>query len=99
MTLQEAIKQHETFHIQADGRQGTIGYVVYVCEHLRDGVEEGAKCFVKLEDALAFINADRFARDNHTFRLFKLGKELPLSADDVTEPQPAKVVKRFKVGE
>lgn len=73
------------------------GYAVYVCEHLRDGIEEGAKCFSKLEDALAFVNADRFARNNHAFRIFELGKEIKLEADDVVEPQPSKVVKRFKV--
>lgn len=76
------------------------GYVVYYCEHLRDGTEEGAKCFDALEEALAFLNKARndwFAADNHTFRLFELGREVRLLEETVEESQPPRVVRRSVV--
>lgn len=74
------------------------GYVVYGVERLRDGTEEWAKAFAKLDAALAYIN-ETAARGmgNYSFRLFELGREIDLVADDVEVPQPAKVTKRFKV--
>lgn len=73
------------------------GYVVYVAEHLRDGIEEFAKCFDTQEAALAWINKGRFAQDNHRFRLFELGKEIPLQQETVSLPQPAIVKKGWKL--
>lgn len=55
-------------------------YVVYGCEHLRDGEEEFARIVSSIDEAMEIINKDRFARDNHTFKLFELGKEIPLEA-------------------
>jgi hypothetical protein len=75
----------------------TTGYVVYGCEGLRDGREEWAKCFDTLEKAVAYLNKDFFAKDNMTFRLFELGKEIPLTEESVEEPQPSKVTTRIKV--
>ena len=72
-------------------------YMVYACEHLRDALEEYAKCFRSMEAALEFINRDRFAQDNHTFRLFELGKEIPLAQEEVEEPQPAKKTTVWRV--
>lgn len=56
-------------------------YVVHYTEHLRDGHEEGARIVNTLEQALALI--EKMANDgpfggNCTFRLFGLGKEVPL---------------------
>lgn len=55
-------------------------FVVYWCEHLRDGIEEGAKVFAKEEEALATINkiGNGFVHDNTEIRLFHLGAEIPL---------------------
>lgn len=76
------------------------GYVVYCCEHLRDGIEEGAKCFDKLEDALDFLNSPNwFARSNSTFKLFELGKQIPLELVKTEVPQPSKQTVKFKVKE
>lgn len=75
------------------------GYVVYVCEHLRDGVEETAKAFEKLEDALAYINHDWFAKGNHTFALFTLGKRLTLKKKRVEKPQAPVVTETYEAGD
>jgi len=74
-------------------------YVVYTCEHLRDETIEIAKVFNTKQAALEWIDkrANGFAGDNHTFRLFELGKEIVLKTEDVMEPQPAKKVKRSVV--
>ena len=55
-------------------------YVVYFCEHLRDGEESGAKIKSSLEEALHFINEGNWwPKDNISFKLFKLGDEIPLT--------------------
>jgi hypothetical protein len=74
-----------------------MGYVAYWVEHLRDGEEEGAVVFSGLPAALYFLTAARnewFAADNFTFRLFELGKELPLEEESVMEQPPPKVGRR-----
>ena len=75
------------------------GYVVYYCERLRDGREEGAKCFDTVEQASAFINADNWGPGyrNITFRLFELGRELSLERVDEEVPQPPVVKTQFRV--
>lgn len=76
------------------------GYVVYFCEHLRDGIEEGARAFDNLPDAIAFLDNARnewFARSNYTFKLFTLGEEIPLEEEKVEVPQPSKETVKFKV--
>jgi hypothetical protein len=75
------------------------GYVVYGCEWLRYGLEEWTKCFDTLEQAVAYINKDFFAKSNMTFKLFKLGREIPLELEETEVSQPAKVTTRFKVKE
>lgn len=70
------------------------GYVVYYCEHMRDGQEEGARVFGTMVEAKAFLERmanESFARDNYTFRLFELGKEIVLNKKRVN--------KEFKVEE
>jgi hypothetical protein len=78
-------------------------YVVYYCEHLRDDHNEGAKVFPTLAAALAFLTKARnewFAADNHEFRLFELGKELPLKQCEVQTPTTKVETKfEFSVGE
>jgi hypothetical protein len=75
------------------------GYVVYYCECLRDGREEGAECFDTVEQASAFINADSWGAGyrNITFRLFELGRELPLVRVTEQVPQPPVVKTQFRV--
>ncbi len=70
-------------------------YVVYWNEQLRDGEEEGAKVVPNLAAAVALINkfAGGFGGGNTTYRLFELGREIPLEQTAVETPQPA-VVKR-----
>ena len=74
-----------------------MGYVVYACEQLRDGFEEYAKVFNSKEGAVAWINKDRFAQDNPTFKLFELGQEIPITQEKTEIPQPSKVEKRYKL--
>lgn len=75
------------------------GYVVYYVERMRDENAEHARCFERLDHAIAFVNklADSFFGACIESRLFEMGKEVPLVSDDVEEPQPAKVTRRFKV--
>lgn len=76
-----------------------MAYVVYFCERLRDGREEGARVVDTVEEGLALIEryAHGYGGCNTTFRLFELGREIPLERETVEEPQPAKVRTRFKV--
>ena len=71
------------------------GFVVYGQEHLRDELVEWAKCFNTLEQAIEYINKDLFA-SNITFRLFRLGEEIPLVQENIEEPQPPKVKTKYK---
>ncbi len=76
-----------------------MGYVVYVCEHLRDGTDEHGKLFETKEAALHYINdgiSRWFCSDNMTFKLFELGREVPLTQEEVELPQPSKKTRRFK---
>ena len=75
--------------------KANTGYVVYGCEHLRDGLEEWAKCFDTLETALAYVNEDFFANGRMTFRLFELGKEVKLEERVEEIPQPPRMTKRL----
>ena len=72
-------------------------YVVYGCEQLRDELSEWGKFFNTLDKALAYINKDFFAKDNMTFRLFKLGEEITLTKRVIEEPQPPKKTTMFRV--
>lgn len=51
-------------------------YVVYCCEHLRDGIEEMAKVVSSREEALKIIDkaSNGFGGRNTTFKVFELGK-------------------------
>lgn len=78
------------------------GYVLYWCEHLRDGVEEGARVFTSIEAVETFLNkkaVNFFAFDNHEFQLFKLGKELPLKLAKSKKIVHTEEVRQFKIGE
>lgn len=72
-----------------------IGYVVFWSEHLRDGTEEGARCYETLEGALEGAGEllEGFNRHNLTVRVFTMGEEIPIVVEEVKEPQPPKVVK------
>ena len=74
-----------------------MGYVAYWCEHLRDGLQEGARIFNTKAAALECINglANGFSGKNMTFGLFELGKAIPLSIEQIEEPQPSKVQKCY----
>jgi hypothetical protein len=78
---------------------GNTHYVVYWCEHLRDGIEEYARVWPSMEAALDCIArlANGFAADNLEIRLFELGREIPLERKEEKEPQPDKVVRRYFV--
>jgi len=72
-------------------------YVVYWCEHLRDGREEGARVLASLDAALAFLSdaATRwFASSNYEFRLFELGREIPLRRAEREEQVKVSSVRR-----
>lgn len=83
-------------------------YVVYWCEHLRDGEEPGARVVETLAtksqasmpaEAEAIINriANGFAGCNHSFALFELGRQLPLDRGVVETPQPPRTETKFTV--
>lgn len=71
-------------------------FVVYYCEHMGDGQEEGAKIVGTIEEALSIIDriGNGFCGSNNSFRLFKLGEEIPLKVEVVREPKPVEVVER-----
>lgn len=72
-------------------------YVVYYCERMRDGQEEGGRVVMGLENALAFAAKIRngFAGDNTEVRIFELGKEIQI--EQFVEEE-AVVTKKEKVG-
>lgn len=76
------------------------GYVVYFREHLRDGREEHAKAFDSLEKAIAFINevANGYGGATYSFRMFELGKEVPIRSVNEETPQPPVIKTRYEVG-
>jgi len=74
-------------------------YVVYWCEHLRDGHEEGAKVLPTLESALEFLSSAAtrwFAGSNYEFRLFELGREVPLERTEMEEEVKVSSQKRVR---
>ena len=75
-----------------------MAYVAYVCERLRDGMSEGDKIFDHKQEALDWLNnaANGYAACNCTFALYKLGKELPLTQDDIVTPRDPVIQRRFK---
>lgn len=74
-----------------------MGYVANCVEHLRDGQEMVARLFHTKRQALDWMSKIRngFGGDCHTFQLFELGKEIKLTMNEETEPQPVKIVKKF----
>ncbi len=74
------------------------GYVLHIHCHTQSGHEDYAKCFETKEAAVAYVNKERWGGDTYTFRLFELGKEVLLSTETVTEPQPPKLKTRYKAG-
>ncbi len=80
-------------------KQKPTHYVVYWCEHLRDGIEEGAKVVSSIEEGLKLIDkiANGFAGCNCEFKMFELGKEVPIKAGAVEEPQPSKKTIKYGV--
>lgn len=69
---------------------------------MRDGREYGARVCWSLEEALAFLGEAAttwFANSNYEFKLFELGKELPLDRIDTEEQVKVSSVKhaRFSV--
>ena len=78
------------------GKSEVSNYVGWYEEHLRDGHESGAKIFGNKQDALDWFGGfSEFG--NYEFKLFELGKEIPIKLEAVEEPQPPKVKKKWKV--
>ncbi len=83
------------------GKVPVRGYVLYWCEHMRDGREEGARCFETLAEVEAFLNekaVNFFAFDNRTFQLFEMGAEVPLTLAKDKVVEQTREVRQFKVG-
>lgn len=72
-------------------------YVVYYCERMRDGSEDGAK-IGSLEECLRIAEMMRngFARCNTTVRIFELGAEVPLVEEQIMQ-KPKPEVERIKI--
>jgi hypothetical protein len=73
------------------------GYVLYILERMQDGTEECARCFDTVEAAVAYANKPHWPGGNLTFRLFGLGKEIPLAEGVEEEPQPPKTKTVYRV--
>lgn len=73
--------------------------VLFWCEYLRDGTEEGAKVIPNKRAAVELANKllSSFGGCNTEFKLFELGKEVPLGKETVEEPQPSKKTTKFVV--
>lgn len=71
-------------------------FVVYYCENLRDGIDEGAKIVPSVAEGVKLIEslANGFGGSNMHFKLFRIGSEIRLNASVVESPQPT--VKRAK---
>ena len=71
--------------------------VLYWRERLRDGNEEGARITATKEEAVLLANKllGGFAGCIMEFKLFELGKELPLKKETVVEKQPDKIERKF----
>lgn len=75
-----------------------MGYVVHCATYVQDGSESSADLFPTLEAALAHVNKYATVWGAKTsFRLFTLGKEIPLARETVEEPQPPKTRSRYVV--
>ena len=76
-------------------------YVLYWCERLRDGTEEGARVYGSVEAALKGAARVKNGWNPHTVevRLFELGEEVPIAEEAVEEPQPAKKTIGFRLAQ
>lgn len=74
-----------------------MSYIVSFTYHSNDCEEHFSQPFASIEEAMAYINKKHFAGDSFSYRLFELGKELPLKKVTVQEPQPPKAVTKFVV--
>jgi len=77
----------------------TKKYVLYWCEGLRDGIEEGAKVVSSVKEGVELAEkiTNGFAGCNTNVKLFELGKEIPLLKFEEEEPQPSRKKTKFKV--
>lgn len=74
------------------------GYVLYVYTQLQDGHEEFTKVFAGTDDVLKYLNnRGNWPGDSSEYRLFELGKEIPLESYEEREPQPDKVVVKYRL--
>ena len=74
-------------------------YVVWWCEYLRDGEETGARIVDTVDEAIRLVDkiANGFAGSNCQFKLFELGKEIPLSEGTAEKTEIVKTVRKFRV--
>ncbi len=74
-------------------------YVVYWCEHLRDGIEEGAKVVSSLSAATDTMERilNGFGGRTTSVKLFELGNEIPLVEEVTEEPQPSVKTTTIKI--
>jgi hypothetical protein len=73
----------------------TKWHVVHCLTREQDGTEESASIVGSLAAALALVNQwgggpERVNAHNSVYRVFELGKEVPIKREVVEEPQPAK---------
>lgn len=77
-------------------------FVIYYFERLQDGYDEWSKIVGSKQEALQIIN-DMIGRvhcpehHNARYKLFELGKEIPLQQEIIEEPQPSKKKVRFSL--
>ncbi len=77
-----------------------MGYVVACFERLQDGHEEWARCFDKLDAALAYVSAVKareHTRGNITCTVHEIGKRVEIEEVRHEEPQPPKVSVAYRV--
>ncbi len=76
-------------------------YVVYWENQLRDGREDGARVYDHIEKAIIAINnmMQGFGGENSDYKLFELGKEIPLTITTEEVPQPSVKKNQYVVKE
>ena len=72
-------------------------YVVHMIERLQDGQDECARVVDTIDEALSWINChqDDSNRHNRSFRVFGIGREIPIKWVDAEIPQPAVKTRQY----
>ncbi len=74
-------------------------YIIFIEERMKDGTETCLKAIRGLDEALAYINSHQqkiYAKNNFSYRLYELGKEIKIEEVEAEIPQPPKKEKIYR---